>query len=174
MDMENVLFNFWDKTLDICCMNRMNTAVHNKKILIPGCLGLYKIHKIAIWVTESTTHENEKLTPKRCCPFGYGYRIHRLHLCSGLRLLQRVSWYDFKPSDGEAPVSKVLGSMEYPFTAIAPSFTLIRSGSTLWGSINGLNRTVWYSNCFQTNYLNWIFRNRTVWLFTCVQTKDKK
>ena len=44
-------------------------------------------------------------------PVGWGCRIHRLHLCRGVRLSQWVSWYDTKQSDGEAPVMLEFGRM---------------------------------------------------------------
>ena len=36
-----------------------------------------------------------------------------------------MSWYDIKPSDGEAP-----GNMDYSFITIAPRFTLTRIVTT--------------------------------------------
>ena len=44
-------------------------------------------------------------------PVGWGCRIHWLHLCRGVRLPQRMSWYDTKQSDGEAPVMLELWGM---------------------------------------------------------------
>ena len=38
------------------------------------------------------------------CPVGWGCRIHWLLLYRGVRLPQRVSWYDIKQSDGKMPV----------------------------------------------------------------------
>ena len=35
---------------------------------------------------------------------GCSCRLHKLYLCKEVRLPQRVSWYDAKQSDGEAPV----------------------------------------------------------------------
>ena len=43
---------------------------------------------------------------------GCGYRIHRLHLCRWMRLPERVSWYDTKQSDGEAPEMLELWAMQ--------------------------------------------------------------
>ena len=37
-------------------------------------------------------------------PIGWGYRIHRQHLCWEVILTQRVFWYDTKQSDDKAPV----------------------------------------------------------------------
>ena len=38
-------------------------------------------------------------------PVAWVCRILRLHLCRGVRHPKRVSWYDTKQSDGEAPVT---------------------------------------------------------------------
>ena len=38
------------------------------------------------------------------CPVSCGYRIHRLHLCSGVRPSNECPDYDTKQSDGEVPV----------------------------------------------------------------------
>ena len=45
-----------------------------------------------------------RLNTDQAAPVGWGCRIHRLLLCWGVRLSQRVSWYDTKQSDGEVPV----------------------------------------------------------------------
>ena len=45
-------------------------------------------------------------------PVGWGYRIHRLLLCKGVRLPQQVSWYDTKNFDGEFPVMLELWIMQ--------------------------------------------------------------
>ena len=37
-------------------------------------------------------------------PVSWGCRIHRLHLCRGLRHPQWVSWFDTKQSDGDVPM----------------------------------------------------------------------
>ena len=66
--------------------------------------------------------------PYLCCPDGWGCRIHRLHLCRGVRLPPNESpGYNTKQSDGKVPG---LGNAEHPFIAIAPRSTLPRSGST--------------------------------------------
>ena len=46
------------------------------------------------------------------CPVGWGWRIHRLLLCRGVRLPQWVSWYDTKQSDGKVPVFQELWGMQ--------------------------------------------------------------
>ena len=65
-------------------------------------------------------------------PVGWGCGIHRLRLCSGVRLHQRGESYpsdtfDTKQSDAEA---SVMGNEEKHFIAIAFRSTLARSGST--------------------------------------------
>ena len=42
----------------------------------------------------------------------WGCRIHRLHLCRGVKLPQQMSWYDTKKSNGEAPVMLELWEMQ--------------------------------------------------------------
>ena len=64
------------------------------------------------------------------CPNDWGgecYRIHRLHLCRGVKKTNESPGYDIKPSDGEVPV---LGNVKYPSIAITPRSTLKRSGIT--------------------------------------------
>ena len=75
-------------------------------------------------------------------PVGWSCRIHRLHLCRGIRIPSRVSWIRHQAiwwwcssNDG------VLGNAEYPFTAIIPRSTLARSGRTWKGLIYCSNRT---------------------------------
>ena len=40
----------------------------------------------------------------RCCPVGWGCRIHRLHFCRGVRPLNECPGFYTKQSDGEVPV----------------------------------------------------------------------
>ena len=67
----------------------------------------------------------------RFCPVSWSCRIHQLHLCRGVRLLQGVSciWHStiwwWGSSDAGA-----WGNAEYPFIAIAPRSTLPWNGST--------------------------------------------
>ena len=98
------------------------------------------------------------------CPVGWGCRIHRLHLCRGVRPHpQRVSWYDTKQSDGEVPAMLELWGMR------STSSLPLLPGS-LWpsmvapdkGPIYGLNRT---NGMLMLNWiisLNWIAWNRNV------------
>ena len=37
-------------------------------------------------------------------PVSWGCRIHRLHLCTGVKPLSKCPGYDTKQSDGESPV----------------------------------------------------------------------
>ena len=47
------------------------------------------------------------------CPFGWGCRIHRLHLCRGVRLYpNECPGYDTKQSDGGVPVILELWRMQ--------------------------------------------------------------
>ena len=76
------------------------------------------------------------------CPVGWVCRIHRLHLCRGVRPLHQCPGYETKQSDGEVPVMlEILGSAEHLFIAIAPRSNLARNGNTLLGPIYSLNRT---------------------------------
>ena len=58
--------------------------------------------------------------------FSWSSRIHRLHLCKGLRHTpDKCPRYDIKQSNGEAPVMLEFGgNAGYPFIAIAPRFPL--------------------------------------------------
>ena len=66
-----------------------------------------------------------ELTLNLLCPVGWGCRIHRLHLCRGVRPSHKCPRYDTKKSDGDAGA---LGNVEHPF--IAPRSTLAHNGST--------------------------------------------
>ena len=81
-----------------------------------------------------------------------GCRIHRLHLCRGVRSHKRVSWNDLKQSDGEAPIILELWGIQS--TPSLPSFTY-----PLWPGVVAPNRVL------TNNMLNWIVWNRTVWSF---------
>ena len=102
---------------------------------------------------------------------GWDCRIHRMHLCQGVRLPQRVSWYDTKQLDGEAPVMlefwgrwgiPSLPSLPGPHwpRVVAPSRVLSRSQIEL-NCVFMINWIVWNRTVFM---LNWIVWNRT---FTC-------
>ena len=65
--------------------------------------------------------------------FVYGCRIHRLHLCSGVRPTHNgFPGYNTKQSDGEVPVMLGLWGMQCtPSLTLLPGSTLARCGSTL-------------------------------------------
>ena len=52
-------------------------------------------------------HSVKYLTQRGICRVGWGYKIHRLHLCRGVRPPNECPAYDTKQSDGE--VSIMLG-----------------------------------------------------------------
>ena len=60
-------------------------------------------------INELIFHE---FTIKSFCPVGSVYRIHWLFLCRGVRIPERVSWYDAKQSDGEVSVMVELWRMQ--------------------------------------------------------------
>ena len=78
-----------------------------------------------------------------------------LHLCREVKLplcvswiwLYTIWWWWCSSNTG------ALGNAEYPFIAVVPRSTLAWSVSTWKGPIYGSNRSVWYSNCVQTNDL---------------------
>ena len=56
------------------------------------------------------------------CPVGWGCRIHRLHLCRGVRPPNECPGYDTKQSDGEVPVMLGLWGMQStPSLPLLPS-----------------------------------------------------
>ena len=90
----------------------------------------------------------------------WGCRIHRLHLCRGLRPPPRVSWYDTKQSDSEAPLILELWGMQS--TPLLPS----NSGS-FCSAVVAPDRVLSMDqielNCVLM--LNWIVWNRNVLTF---------
>ena len=76
------------------------------------------------------------------CPVGWGCRIHRLHLCWGVRPPNEYPGYDTKQSDGKVPVMLELWGMQS-----TPSLPLLPG--PLWsgmvspdkGPVYGLNIT---------------------------------
>ena len=86
---------------------------------------------------------------------GWGCRIHRLHLCRGVRLQQQVPWIRYKQSDGEASVMPELWG-----TQCTPSLSSF--SSQLWSGVVApdrvlsirLQRTVSHISCVLV--LNWI------------------
>ena len=92
------------------------------------------------------------------CPVGWGCRIHRLHLCRGVRLPpNECPRYDTKQSDGEVPVMLEPGGMQS--TLSLPSLP-----GSLWpivvapdkGPIYWLNRTKLHT---------WIFVHMKILIF---------
>ena len=130
------------------------------------------------------------------CPVGWGCRIHRLHLCRGVKPHpQWVSWYDTKQSDSKVPVMLGLwGMRSTPSLPSLPGPLWPGVVAPDWTPIYGLNRTngilmlnwiVWLNwitwnrstikpylhlNCVLM--LNWIIWNRTVfWHWNSIYTK---
>ena len=89
-------------------------------------------------------------------PVGWGYRTHRLHLCSGVRLPQLVSRYDTKQSDGQAPLMLELWGMRS--TSLLPSLP-----GPLWPEVLVYDRVQIELYCVLI--LNRIVWNRTVLTF---------
>ena len=91
-----------------------------------------------VWVTGSLLKSPELFSvfwpiSKIHCTLGWGYRIHRLHICRGIRpfSFQRVSWIWHRTIWWWCPIdARALGNVEHPFIAIAPRSTLARNGST--------------------------------------------
>ena len=73
-------------------------------------------------VNEFLREKDVDFDSKEICPVSWGGRIHRLHLCSGVRLLTNVcSVYDTKQSDGEASVSlEIWGMRSTPLLPLLP------------------------------------------------------
>ena len=97
--------------------------------------------------------------PKFFC-WGWGYRIHQLLLSRGLKSPQRVSLYDTKQSDGEAPVMLELWGMWS--TPLLPSLP-----GSIWPGVLAPDRVLSMDR-IQLNWvlmLNWIAWNRTVLIF---------
>ena len=82
-------------------------------------------------------------------PVGWGCRMHQLYLCRRVRLLQWMSciWHKTVWWWGTSN-ARALGNREYLFITIVHKFTQARSGST-----NGVYWTVWHINWVQTNDL---------------------
>ena len=94
-------------------------------------------------------------------PDSWGCRIHRLHLCKGVRLpANECPGYGTRQSHGEAPIMQELWEMQ--------STPLLRSlPGPLWPEVTAPDRVspmeielFWHLNCLLM--LNWIVWNRTV------------
>ena len=91
------------------------------------------------------------------CPVGWGCRIHRQHLCRGIR--PQPTGYDTKQSDSGVPIILELWGMRS-----TPSLPLL-PGSLWLGVVAPDKRLIYGLN--RTNIilmLNWIVWIRTVWL----------
>ena len=79
--------------------------------------------------THTHTHT---LTHIYTCPVGWDCRVHRLHLCRGVRPPpNKYLGYDTKQSDdGVLSNFGALGNVEYSFFAITLRSTQAQSGST--------------------------------------------
>ena len=99
---------------------------------------------------------------KQTAFIGWGYRIHRLHLCRGLRPPphNECPRYDTTESDGEASVMQELWEMRS--TPLLPSLP-----GPLWHGVVSPNRVLSMGqielNCVLM--LNWITWNKTVLTF---------
>ena len=94
------------------------------------------------------------------CRVGWGCRIHRRHLCRGVRLSQRVSWYDTKQFDGEASVMLELWLMwSTPLWPLLPC--------PLWPGVVAPDRVLSVGQIEQNCVLvlNWIVWDGTVFTF---------
>ena len=83
------------------------------------------------------------------CPVGRGSRIHRLHLCRGVRHPHPPNGcpgYDTKQSDGEVPVMLLLwGMRSTPSLPLFPGPLWPRVVEPDKSPINGLNETkLWF------------------------------
>ena len=75
-------------------------------------------------------------------PVGWSCKIHQMHLCRGVRLLQRVSWILYLTIWWRGFSNTwVLENSQYLFVANAPRSTLTGDGSTWLGPIYMSNRT---------------------------------
>ena len=87
-------------------------------------------------------------------PLGWGLRIHRLHLCRGVRLPNKYPGYDTKQSDSEAPVMLELWGMQS-----TPSLLLLPG--PLWPRVVAPDKVL--SNQIELNCvitLDWIVWNQ--------------
>ena len=103
---------------------------------------------------------------QKYCLVSWGSRIHRLHLCRGVRLPKRVSWYDTKQSDDE--VSVILELLGMQCTPLLPSLP-----GPLWSGVIAPDRVLSMfrieQNCVIT--LNWIVWN---YLFLHLTVRKQK
>ena len=109
-------------------------------------------------------------------PVGWGCRIHRLHLCTGVRPppLNECPVYDTKQYDGEAPVLLELWEMRNTLSLQSLPGSLW-SGVVAPGRILVMSQIQLFDIYMCTNkwlIQNLIVWNRTVWSFNCVLTNE--
>ena len=85
-------------------------------------------HIILLYISELQNHN-----PYELCI--WGYRIHRLHLCRGIRSHPQCPGYDTKQSDGEVPALLELWGMWS-----TPLLPLIQG--SLWGGMIASDRAL--------------------------------
>ena len=89
-------------------------------------------------------------------PVSWGCRIHRLHLCERVRHTQRLSWYETKQSDGEAPVMLDLWGMQStPLLSSLPG--------PCWSGVVALDRVLSMGQ-IELNCVSWTAWNRTLFV----------
>ena len=98
---------------------------------------------------------------------GWGSRVHRLHLCWGVKLVQWVSWYDTKQSDGGALIIPELRGMRS-----TPSLSSLTASLWSRGVIPYIVICMGWIQLNSVFMLNWIVWNRTVFTFKlCIYDK---
>ena len=116
-----IMFNIFIYKHDLALNNLQGLIWHKTKL---------ERYHFTTWVTQITIISTYNFTLMIFCPVGWDCRINWLHLCRGVRTPPPTCvllWH----KTGEAPVVLELwGNAEYPFIAIAPRSTLVRSGST--------------------------------------------
>ena len=91
------------------------------------------------------------------CLVGWGFRIHRLHLCGGVRPFYECPGYETERSDGEVPMMQELFEMRST-PSLSPVLGPLWSGMVAHARV--LSMCQIEINCVLM--LNCIVRNRTV------------
>ena len=142
-------------------------------VLYLVCPQLYCTHTHTHTHTHTDTHTHIYIyiysyrhTSTSHCEYdlvGWGYRIHCLHLCRGIRPHNEYPGYDTKQSDGGATV--MLERWWIRSTSLLPSLP-----GPLWHRVVAPDRVLSMGqielNCILMP--NWIVWNRTLWIFDCV------
>ena len=119
---------------------------------------VYLLSRLEPLNTSTASLQSGKTSPRG--PVGWGWRIHQLNLCGGVRPHQRVSWHDTEQSDGEVPVMLELWGMQN--TPSLPSLP-----GPLWPRLVAPDRFLSTGqlelNCVLM--FNWIAWNRRVLIF---------